>query len=547
MKRNGLFTKSMALMATAAMVVGCVGCGSTTETSTSAAATETQTVTTAEAQTEIVSEATDKVLRVATATLPETLDANAKVSNAGIQVYYNIYDTLIMRDTSADEPTFLPGLAVSWEQVDDLVWEFKLRENVKFHDGTIMDAEDVCYSMNRVINQEKADYLTAYSYLLSNFEKFEAVDDLTVRAYTKNTEPLIENLLSDPNVGISSKEYCESVGLDESGLAPVTTAPYKVVSFDPGHSVVLERFDDYWGEAAPFARIEITCIPEIISRITALQNGEVDFITNIPPDQETMLAGNTNVNIIGGVLPMYHIYRLNMTSELMDDANLRAALDYAIDRETLVNTIWLGKAEAATGYQFEQCGEYYLEGRENEITYDLEKAKELIAASDYNGEVIQIYNQTDYYTYADLAAQAVMEMWKEIGVNAELVEAESLSTFTDEEQTIRTWSNPLYYQDPMGVMERHWAPEGASVNIGHFVATEDYTQQFKIARYSTDVEARKEALGNLFDYYRSETPFIYLYRPYESVAVSTTLNYKIPSNARAYTLGFRAGEISVNE
>lgn len=545
MKKKGLLAKSLALVTSAAMVVGCVGCGSTTESS--ASTTETTTTNAAEVQTEIVSEATDKVLKVATATLPETLDANASVSNAGIQVYYNIYDTLIMRDTSADEPTFLPGLAVSWEQVDDLVWEFKLRENVKFHDGTTLDAEDVCYSMNRVINQEKADYLTAYSYLLSNFEKFEAVDDLTVRAYTKNTEPLIENLLSDPNVGISSKEYCESVGLDESGLAPMTTAPYKVVSFDPGHSVVLERFDEYWGEAAPFARIEITCIPEIISRITALQNGEVDFITNIPPDQETMLAGNTNVNIIGGVLPMYHVYRLNMTNELMDDANLRAALDYAIDRDTLVNTIWLGKAEAATGYQFEQCGEYYLEGRENEIAYDLEKAKELIAASDYNGEVIQIYNQTDYYTYADLAAQAVMEMWKEIGVNAQLVEAESLSTFTNEEQTIRTWSNPLYYQDPMGVLERHWSPEGAQVNTGHFVATEEYTEQFKIARYSTDSEERKEALGNLFDYYRSETPFIYLYRPYESVAVSTTLNYKIPSNARAYTLGFRAGEISVNQ
>lgn len=548
--KKKLWTRFMALLATAAMVVGCAGCSNAAGGSSAAGGSTTITdagTGAAATPTEIVSEPTDMTLKVATATLPETLDANASVSNAGIQVYYNIYDTLIMRDTSASEPTFLPGLAESWEQVDDLVWEFKLRANVKFHDGTTMDAEDVCYSMNRVINQEQADYLTAYSYLLSNFEKFEAVDDLTVRAYTKNTEPLIENLLSDPNVGISSKEYCESVGLDAAGLAPVTTAPYKVVSFDPGHSVVLERFDEYWGEAAPFARIEITCIPEIVSRITALQNGEVDMITNIPPDQETMLASNPNVNIIGGVLPMYHIYRLNMTNELMDDANLRAALDYAIDRETLVNTIWLGKAEAATGYQFEQCGEYYLDDRENEITYDLEKAKELIAASDYNGEVLQIYNQTDYYTYADLAAQAVMEMWKEIGVNAELVEAESMSTFTNEEQEIRTWSNPLYYQDPMGVIERHWSPEGAQVNTGHFVASEEYTEQFEIARYSTNVEERKKALGNLYDYYRSETPFIYLYRPYESVAVSTKLNYKIPSNARAYTLGFRSGEISVNQ
>ena len=428
MKRRKLRTKYVSLIVAAVMAVSCLGCGNAAETTNTTG--KTNTVSTVAKQSSVE---TDNVLKIATATLPTTLDANASVSNAGIQVYYNIYDTLIMRDTGAEEPTFLPGLAESWEQVEDLVWEFKLREGVQFHDGSILDAEDVCYSMNRVINQENADYLTAYSYLLSNFEKFEAVDSLTVRAYTKNTEPLIENLLSDPNVGVSSKEYCESVGVEAAALAPITTAPYKVVSFEPGHSVVLERFDAYWGEAAPFERIEVTCIPEIISRITALQNGEVDMITNIPPDQEPMLAGNTNVTIIGDVLPMYHVYRLNMTNEITDDANLRAALDYAIDRETLVNTIWLGKAEVATGYQFEQCGEYYLEGRGNEIVYDLEKAKELIAASDYNGEVIQIYNQTDYYTYGDLAAQAVMEMWKEIGVNAELVEAESMSTFTNEE------------------------------------------------------------------------------------------------------------------
>lgn len=547
MKRKRTFQRVLAMVSAAVMVASCAGCGNNAGTKNTAGNTSTaETKTEVAGETQAEKEAGNQVLRVATATLPTTLDANASVSNAGIQVYYNIYDTLIMRDTSADTPTFLPGLAESWTQTGDLEWEFKLRDGVKFQDGTTMDADDVCYSMNRVINNEDASYQTANSYLLSNFEKFEAVDDLTVKAYTKNPEPLIENLLSDPNAGISSKEYCESVGLEQAGLSPITTGPYKVVSFDPGHSVELERFDDYWGEKAPFEKIEITCIPEIISRITALQNGEVDFITNIPPDQESMLEGNTNVKLIGGVLPMYHVYRLNMTNELMKDSNLRAALDYAIDRQKLVDTIWHGKAVAATGYQFDEYGDLYLEGRDNEITYDVEKAKEFLAKSNYNGETVRIYNQTDYYTHADLAAQAVIEMWKAIGVNAELVEAESLSTFSNEEQMIRTWSNPLYYQDPMGVLERHWSPDGAQIKTGHFVASEEYTKQFNIARYSTDKEARREALGHIYDYFRAETPFIYLYKPYESVAVSSSVDYKIPTNARAYTLGFRAGEISMN-
>ena len=291
MRRNKLIKKVLSLVTVATLALSCAGCGSTGESAGSGSAQSTTSK--AEQSAKKSSEtadtvSTDGVLKVAVQSLPATLDASASVSNAGIQVYYNIYDKMIMRDTSADETKFLPGLAKSWEQVDDLTWEFKLREDVKFHDGSTLDAEDVCYSMNRVINQESADYATTKSYLLANFEKFEAVDELTVRAYTYNTEPLIESLLSDPNVGISSKEYCESVGLEQAALEPITTAPYKVVSFEPNQSVVLERFGDYWGEQAPFEKIEITCIPEIVSRITALQNGEVDFITNIPDYRNTI-------------------------------------------------------------------------------------------------------------------------------------------------------------------------------------------------------------------------------------------------------------------
>ncbi len=539
MKKTNLLKRISTLAAMTALAVSCVGCSST-ETAVTETTVKTETAA------KVAEE--NEVLKVAVQSMPSTLDANASVSNSGIQFYYNIYDTLIMRDSSAETPTFLPGLAESWEQIDDLTWEFKLREGVKFHDGTTMNADDVVYSMNRVINQEDASYATSHSYLLGNFERFEAVDDLTVRAYTFNPEPLIENLLSDPNVGISSKEYCESVGLEAASLMPMTTGPYKVVSFDPGNTVVLERFDDYWGEKAPFEKIEFKRVAEVISRITALQNGEVDFITNIPPDQEILLTSNPDIQVHGQLMSMYHIYRLNMNHELMDDKNFRAALDYSIDRQALVDSIWMGKAEAAETYQFYEVGdELYLEEREGEITYDLEKAKELLAASDYNGETIQLYDTTDYYTYMDLASQALIDMWKQIGINAEYVEADDLSTFKKEEMTMRTWSNPLYYQDPMGVLDRHWMPGGEANKCGHFMTTDEYEAQYQIARYSSDLEERKEALNYIYDYFRSETPFLYLYKTYESVATSDEINYEIPHNVRVNTLGFRAGEISVNQ
>lgn len=486
-------------------------------------------------------------LRVGAQTLPTTLDANASISNAGIQVYYNIYDTLIMRDPFSQELTFVPGLAEGWEQISDLTWEIKLRSNVKFHDGTTMNADDVAYSLNRVINEEDPSYATAHSYLLSNFEKFEVIDDLTVHAHTFKTEPLFEHLLSDPNVGITSKEYVEEVGIDQASIAPITTGPYKVESFEPEQSVELVRFDEYWGEKAPFSKISFQLIPEISSRITALQNNEVDMITSVPADQDVVFEGKDNIKLVGTTYPMYHIYRFNASNPITDDPNLRAALDYAIDRKALVDSIWEGKAEQATAYQFADYGEpLYLSNMED-IKYDLEKAKELIAASDYNGETIEIYNKSDYYTYADLAAQAVINMWSEIGVNAKLVEVDDLSSVPDEDKELRTWSNPLYYKDPMGVIERHWSPTGEAANSGDFIPSEEYTKQFEVARFSTDENARVEALQSLLEFYRAETPFIYLYKPYESFAMNSAIQYEIPTNLRPHTLAFRAGEIKITD
>lgn len=485
-------------------------------------------------------------LKIGAQTLPSTLDANASVSNAGIQVYYNIYDTLIMRTPSSEELEFVPGLAEEWQQIDDLTWEIKLRSDVLFHDGTTMDAEDVAYSLNRVIQEEDPSYATTHSYLLSNFDNFEVIDHLTIHAHTLKTEPLFEHLLSDPNAGITSKEYVEEVGIDQAGLEPITTAPYKVTTFDPGQTVVLERFEDYWGEQAPFEKITFTLIPEISSRVTALQNSEVDFITNIPADQEVVFDGNDTVRLVGTTYPMYHIYRFNMSNPITDDAHLRAALDYAIDRESIVDSIWEGKAEAATSFQFDDYGEpLYLSDVQN-VEYDLDKAKELIADSDYNGEMIEIYNTTNYYTYADLAAQIVIDMWGEIGVNAKLVEVDSLSSVPNEDKELRTWSNPLYYQDPMGVIERHWSPTGEAASSGDFIPSEEYIEQFEIARYSTDENERVEALRVMQDFFREETPYIYLYEPYEAIVLNDSIQYDIPKNLRAHTLGLRAGEISVD-
>ncbi|MFC7620854.1 ABC transporter substrate-binding protein [Microlunatus sp. GCM10028923] len=482
-------------------------------------------------------------LRIGVQSLPSTLDANGSVSNSGIQAYHNIYDTLIARDTKADKPAFKPGLAKTWKQVEELTWEFELRDDVKFHDGSPFTAADVVYSMNRVITKEDPSYATAYAYLLSNVTEFKAVDDVTVRATTKHPEPLMEHLLSDPNAGISAKAYTTEAGLDAASNKPVATGPYKVTEYTPDVSLILEAVPGHWSGEPPYTKITYLSIPEIASRITALKNDEVDFITNIPPDQETLLTGDQRVKVVGGVLELYHIYRLNMSNPALAKPELRAALDYAIDREAIVSSIWDGKAEAATSYQFTSYPDTLKFPDRQDIAFDQAKAKQLVASSGYAGEVIEIYNTTNYYTYADLVAQAVVDMWADVGVTAKLVQVDDIPD-EDPGLEIRTWSNPLYYPDPMGMIERHWAPAGEAANVKHFVATEAYTDAFNRMRYGQDEAERKEALEELFDFYRAQTPFVYLFKPYESLGMRSNIDYTQSPNLRPYCLSFRAGDIA---
>ncbi len=481
-------------------------------------------------------------------TLRNSLDVNAAVSNARIPLYYNIVDTLIMRDTKADEVAFVPGLAESWEEIDDYTWEFKIRQGVKFHDGTDMTVEDIKYSIERVINEIDPSWIASKNYLYSNFKEVEIVDDNTIRIHTINTEPLMEFLVSDPNGGITSQAYVEEVGVDVAAHKPVYTGPYKVVEYDPEGLLVVERFEEFWGEKAPFQRVVFKKIPEMSSRVTALQNGEVDMIAHIPPDQEKVFENNEDFTINGEVMTMYHNYRFNMSNPAVADPKLRMALDLAIDRDQLVEGIWLGKAEAATSFQFEEVGEpLYIPEEEGNITYDLEKARQLVEESDYESELIEIYHTANYYTYGDLTAQAVVEMWSQIGVNAALIEVDSLSTVPIEDRELRTVSNPLYYPDPMGVIEPHWPPVGSAVTDGIFIPTERYTELFEIARYSMDEKERAEALQEMQQIVREETPYIYLYKPYEALVYNSDIEYEYPNNVRAHVIGLRAGEISLKE
>lgn len=494
-------------------------------------------------------------LTVGAANVSSYLDPGRDHSNVGSQFYYNAFDTLIDRNHDILEPEWTPGLATSWELVSPTTMELKLRTNVKFHNGEDMTADDVVFAMNRMYQATFAPYKVRQRDRLSNFKEVEKVDEHTVRVHVHREEPLWETLLNLQQVMIIPEEYTKGLTGDPEvaedddfeafSLKPVGTGPYSIAEFVPGERVVYERFDAFWGESAPLDKVTVIRIPETASRITALKTGEADIVTNIAPDQLAAIESDPNLKTAGSATALFHVMIMNVNHPNLTDPKIRQAMSLAIDRDTLNEALWLGKAIVPSTHTMKEMGGLHMP----ELTtfeYDPERAKELIAESSYDGAEIQFDAFPVYYTNGVLAAQAIMEMWKEIGVNGKLNVTDKW-TGNDKEMMTRSWSNPMYFADPFGSFGVMWAPGGPSESVGRFNTDEAYAATWEKFRFSQDVEDRRAAYTELMERIKADPPVLPLYRPFESWGMRAGVDWEPKPGHIPYVLDFRAKSIIVAE
>ncbi len=485
-------------------------------------------------------------LRVGVASHVRSLDVQEETGNNGAQFLHQIYDTLIERDNYASPLRFVPGLAISWRMVAPTTMELKLRDGVVMHDGTSMDAQDVKFSLERMLDTKEPRYASARGRFFYNLKSVEAVDRLTVRVHTHKPDPLLETLLSARNAGITSKEHVEKVGKDKSGLIPVGSGPYRVQSFRPNEVVVMQRHEKFWGEKPPLDRITYTRIPEVAARITALVNREVDFITNVPPDQEAAVSRVKGFKLVGSAAPVFHVWVINMSHPLMANPDMRKALNLAVDRETLVKALWNGRGIAPKAHQFKEYGAPMYMPDLDFYRYDPKQAQALLKKAGYKGETINIMFFPEYYLYGNYAAVAVADMWKKIGINVKLLQHEPVFSTADHSNIqIRPWSNPLYYPDPMGVFDTHWSEDSWVTKIGLWKPDHpEWKTTYEKARFAAEPKERATAYRKLLQLADQLSGWIVLYQPYESVAMREDIDWRVPTAQRPYELTFRAGQVS---
>lgn len=322
-----------------------------------------------------------------------------------------------------DTLQFDPVLAVSWELEDDVTWRFDLRPDVVFQDGTPFTAEDVVHSFTRMVEDPESRQGANFDAITD----MEVVDDLTLRVTTDGPYPILLNDLNSRY--ITSAEAYEELGPEEADRQLVGTGPYKFVEWVPGSRLVLSKFDDYWGEEPLPDEVIFRPIPEDAARVAALERGEVDVISNVPPQDASRIEATDSLELLTVPSVRMAFFPINPAIEPFDDVRVRQAINYAIDRQTLLDTVLEGFGDLLPGPLQSNIFGYSPDWEP--YPYDPDRARELLAEAGYaDGVDVTLYSPSGRYLRDLELSQAVAGQLADVGINAE-VETMEWGTFAD--------------------------------------------------------------------------------------------------------------------
>lgn len=357
-------------------------------------------------------------ITVAQGTAPDTLDAQRSTVQQTLNVSYHINEPLFQLDYATN--AIVPLLGKSYVAVDDTTWEVELQEGVTFTNGEPFDAEAVRYSLLRVGKPELSSPATIYVRPIADVT---VVDDHTVRILTNGPAPVLPLYLT--RIAMVPPRYIGEVGDDAFGQSPVGTGPYKLVRWVKDDRVVLEANADYWRGKPSLDQLTFVSIPETATRMAALQTGEADIVTQVSVDQAPLLQ-RSGINVMP--TPGLRLMMIAITldgepgSTPLYDVRVRQALNYAVDKQALVDDILDGYGKVLEGQAL--SSEYF--GFDPDIRaypYDPAKARELLAEAGYTDQnplSLTIYGPQGRYVRDGEVLQAIGGQLREAGIDAEV-------------------------------------------------------------------------------------------------------------------------------
>ncbi|WP_323014086.1 ABC transporter substrate-binding protein [Devosia sp.] len=361
-----------------------------------------------------------------------TLDPSKDTSPIGLKFRLNVFNALT---ELGREGEVIPQLAESWSTSEDQTeWTFKLRPNVKFHDGSVMTAADVVFSAEHVL----ADTTSPVRTFMRLVQKVEALDDLTVR-FTLS-QPHASFARQSKYLYIMSRAYYEAAGDTGFATKPVGSGPYRLTEWVKDDRMVLEAFPDYWGGEPAIKKGTFHPIPSDAARANALLSGEIDLSPSLPPSLMDMLRGSPELRV--ETAPGYRVtfLELDPTRTPFDNAKIREAVDIGIDRVAIADRLLRGTGKA-TGVIVPPSNIGY-DATIPTPQFDPERAKQLIAESGYDGTPFMIDYPNNNYPMANEVAQAIASYLTEAGLKVQLNPMEFTAFFPN---WVQNKLSPMYF------------------------------------------------------------------------------------------------------
>jgi peptide/nickel transport system substrate-binding protein len=453
-----------------------------------------------------------------------TFDPVATFYNADIWLLQNVYEQLLRVAPNGTE--LEPSLATAWERSEDgLTYTFHLRPDVTFHDGSPLKASDVKFCMERAKN----DPNNIWTFTMVALKEVTAPDDATVVATLDQpwapflADIAMFNCAVMPEAWVKADE--KRVATDMNG-----TGPFTFVEFKKGQYVLLEKNPNYWDAGLPYLdEIRVPYVADDNSRILQLQGGDLDGMYNVPTSRVEELAADPNLQVLQLPSSYSQYIVLNHKAAPLDDVNVRLALNYATDKQTLIQVALFGNGVEATSFM--PKGALYWNDELPGFPFDLDKAKEFLAKSKVPDGFPIEFQYLAGNAELDQVATAIKDMWGQIGVDVTIAPTENTTAnanFTDEKfQALCTyWTNDIIDPDELVA----FAIEPKTANAFHTSwSNPEAVDLAAKGRAEQDPEKRQEMYFRIQELFNQDAVMVLLYnKPFIDVLSKKVHGFEQP-------------------
>jgi peptide/nickel transport system substrate-binding protein len=422
--------------------------------------------------------------------------------NAASVTHHKIYEGLVQRDENSE---IQPMLAENWKQINDTTWEFKLREDVKFHDGTPFNADAVKKTFDRLLDPVVA---SPRAVVFDMVKEVKAVDEFTVQFILKEPFSPLLSILANHEGGIISPKTIEKYG-KKIIQEPNGTGPFAFDSWSPGQEITLTKNDSYWGDEPKVDKVIFKVVPEDSTRISMIETGEAHIAEPLPVAVMDQVESSPSMDVYRSEGYGTEYLGFNVNNEPFNDERVRKAIAHAIEMDSIIKGVFNNvgvKANSLMGskvFGYNEDLEAY--------DYNLKEAKKLMAEAGYSKGLDATILTMDSKERVNLA-EVLQSQLKGIGINLK-VQVMEYGSFVEQvnkgqsEMFIISWRNATGDADYNQYNLFHTESQGAAGNT-FFYSNQKVDRLIDAARKEKEEGKRKELYAEAQEIEMADTPYI---------------------------------------